>query len=104
MLSNRLPYHGSSEPSVLRRLLDNDPEPWRRAGGLGAPLGPIVRAATHPNPAERTPSAGELRAALLPLRDEARARAALIALVAEAIAAGDCARATEASTVADFVR
>src|SRR6202007_24454 len=45
MLSNRLPYHGSSEPTVLRRLMENDPEPWRRANGLGAPLGPIVRLA-----------------------------------------------------------
>ena len=101
MLSNRLPYHGSSEPTVLRRLLEDDPEPWRRAAGLESPLGPIVRAATHPKPAERIPSADALRAALLPLRDEARARAELSALVAEAIAAGDRARSAEAPTVAD---
>jgi serine/threonine protein kinase len=84
MLSNRLPYHGSSEPTVLRRLMENDPEPWRRASGLAAPLGPIVRAATHPNPAERTISAAQLHAVLLPLRDEARARGQLVTLVAEA--------------------
>ena len=101
MLSNRLPYSGSSEPTVLRRLMENDPEPWRRAGGLGAPLGPIVRAATHPNPAERTVSAAELRAALLPLRDEARAREQLTALVAEAIAAADARESQEAATVID---
>ena len=102
MLSNRLPYDGSSEPTVLRRLIENDPEPWRRANGLGAPLGPIVRAATHPNPAERTLSAAELRAALLPLRDEARARGELAALVADAIAAASA--RDDAPTIADVVR
>ncbi len=102
MLANRLPYHGSSEPTVLRRLMDNDPEPWRRANGLSAPLGPIVRAATHPNPAERTLSAAQLHAALLPLRDEARARDQLCALVAEAIIAAES--RDDAPTVADVVR
>jgi hypothetical protein len=99
MLANRTPYDGSSEPTVLRRLMENDPEPWRRAGGLPAPLGPIVRAATHPNPAERTPSAAELRDALLPLRDEPRARVELCALVAEAIAAAELRDAEAAPTV-----
>ena len=98
MVSNRLPYHGSSEPTVLRRLMDNDPEPWRRANGLSAPLGPIVRAATHPNPAERTLSAAQLHAALLPLRDEARARDQLCALVTEAITVAES--RDEAPTVA----
>ena len=101
MLANRLPYAGSSEPTVLRRLMENDPEPWRRAAGLPAPLGPIVRAATSPNPAERTPSAAGLRDALLPLRDEARARAELSALVAEAIAATALRDAEDAPTVAN---
>ena len=102
MLANRLPYHGSSEPTVLRRLMDNDPEPWRRANGLSAPLGPIVRAATHPNPAERTLSAAQLHAALVPLRDESKAREQLTALVAEAIATAES--HDEAPTVADAAR
>jgi serine/threonine protein kinase len=102
MLSNRRPYHGSSEPTVLRRLMDNDPEPWRRAGGLPHPLGPIVRAATHPNPAERMLSAADFHAALLPLRNEARARDQLCALVAEAMAAAEA--RDEAPTVADAAR
>jgi len=99
MLSNRLPYHGSSEPTVLRRLMENDPEPWRRSSGLASPLGPIVRAATHPNPAERTISAAQLHAALLPLRDEARARDQLVTLVAEAMAVAES--RDDAATVAD---
>jgi hypothetical protein len=101
MLSNRLPYHGSSEPTVLRRLMESDPEPWRRASGLSAPLGPLVRTATHPDPALRTQSAAALHAELLPLRDEARGRAELCALVAEAIAAAAERDAHEAPTVAD---
>ncbi|HEY2745595.1 MAG TPA: serine/threonine-protein kinase [Polyangia bacterium] len=101
MLANRLPYAGSSEPTVLRRLMENDPEPWRRAAGLSAPLGPIVRAATNPQPKERTPSAAELRDALLPLRDESRARAELSSLVADAIAAAELRDAQEAPTVAN---
>jgi serine/threonine protein kinase len=104
MLANRLPYAGSSEPTVLRRLLENDPEPWRRAAGLPAPLGPIIRAATHPNPAERTATAGALHTALLPLRNEARARDELSALVVAALAAAaarDARDAQEAPTVAE---
>jgi serine/threonine-protein kinase len=102
MLSNRLPYDGSSEPTVLRRLLENDPEPWRRAAGLGGPLAPIVRAATHPKPDERIASAAALREKLLPLRDEARARAELCALVAAALASA--APTPEAPTVAEGAR
>ncbi|MGZ3440141.1 MAG: serine/threonine-protein kinase [Polyangia bacterium] len=101
MLSNRLPYHGSSEPTVLRRLLDSDPEPWRRASGLSAPLGPLVRQATHPDPELRIQSAGALRAQLLPLRDEARGRDELRALVAAVVAAAELRDAQEAPTVAD---
>ena len=52
MLSNRLPYAGSSEPTVLRRLIDNDPEPQRRAAGLPCAARPHQStAATHPEPA-----------------------------------------------------
>jgi hypothetical protein len=101
MLSNRLPYHGSSEPTVLRRLLESDPEPWRRSSGLGEPLGPLVRQATHPDPDLRIQSAAALHAQLLPLRDEARGRSELCALVADAIAAAELRDAQEAPTVAD---
>ena len=104
MLSNRLPYHGSSEPTVLRRLMENDPEPWRRASGLGAPLGPLVQRAAHPDPAQRIQSAAALHALLLPLRDEARGRAELCALVAHAIAAAEQRDAQEAPTIADVGR
>ena len=86
MLVNRLPYAGSSEPTVLRRLLENDPEPWRRAAGLPRRSAPSSVAATHPNPAERTATAAALHAALLPLRNEARARDELSALVVAALA------------------
>jgi tRNA A-37 threonylcarbamoyl transferase component Bud32 len=103
MLANRLPYHGSSEPTVLRRLLENDPEPYRRAGGLAAPLGPIVARATHPIVAERLPTAAALRALLLPLRDEERGRAELRRLVVATVAALE-AREQEMPTVAEAMR
>ncbi|MCU1282497.1 MAG: serine/threonine protein kinase, partial [bacterium] len=104
MLSNRLPYQGSSEPTVLRRLIENDPEPWRRAAGLGEPFGSLVRDAAHPDPALRIQSAAALRAQLLPLRDEARARVELSALVAHAVAAARDRDPSEAATVVDAVR
>jgi tRNA A-37 threonylcarbamoyl transferase component Bud32 len=88
MLSGRRPYDGSDEPSILRRLLDRDPEPYRRASTLPAPLGPLIRAATDPDSSRRIAAASELRAALLPLRDEGRARAQLSVLVADTLAAG----------------
>jgi eukaryotic-like serine/threonine-protein kinase len=98
MLSGRMPYQGSSEPTILRRLLDNDPEPYRRAQGLPGPLGPLVRWATDPDPATRASSAAELRARLLPLRDEARGRAERCTLVLDAVAAAGS--TPEAPTVA----
>ena len=101
MLSNRVPYKGSTEPTILRRLLDNDPEPYRRAAGLAPPLGPLVREATHPDPCARLATAAALHAALLPLRDEARGRAALSALVADCVAVDEPADLHEAPTVAE---
>ena len=65
MLANRLPYAGSSEPTVLRRLLENDPEPWRRAAGLPAAARPH-----HPRrdpPESRRATGNGLRAARRPL-------------------------------------
>ena len=101
MLANRLPYDGSTEPSVLRHLLDNDPEPWRHARSLCAPLGPLVQQATHPDPAQRIQSAAELHAQLLSLRDEARGRAELCTLVADSIALSLERETQAAPTIAD---
>ena len=62
------------------------------------PLGPLVRQATHPDPAQRIQSAAALHAQLLLLRDEGRGRAQLSALVADAMSLR---ASNEAKTVVD---
>jgi hypothetical protein len=77
-------YEGVSEQALLFHIVKGDPPPLNRLDDVPAPLAGVIRSALHLDVRARVQHAAEMRAALLPARQEERGKASLARAVAEA--------------------
>ncbi|HZS41314.1 MAG TPA: serine/threonine-protein kinase [Polyangia bacterium] len=101
LVTGARPFEGDSEQTMLRDIVAGELQRSRALERAPEALRQVIAAALDPDPGRRPAGARSLHAQLVPLRDEAQARAKLQTLVQLAMEDDERQRQQEDSTVAE---